>query len=593
MEQEVTLNKILDYYDKTIDLLGEKSIYHNFQQELQREIYEIISSRADDTAMVIRGCGKHTRFLIETFDLRGINVVGILDKGKVTDRYGGYPVYTLEQQQDIQYGVVLISSFIFRKQIREEYEGTDIEIIDIYEELEKRNIYLNGPFYEYLSTTLESTQTVVNYFYREYKRSEREGKNTVEQLRAMVRLLLEVKDFVLIHSFYEENLEIFDSDTILKEVWRRTKELLKMMKCAITARKQKDIFWFWIDAVSNDSINMPKLEALFDKGLFFEKAYTSTPFTDSTQQMLFRQIYPISQYSQRWTKIAENNSSVIQYLHSNGYLFRCIGGDTAFAPSVLIETKSYLSCNMIFWEAMCQLLQEEKPQMLLLQFAVETHPPIVAPNLEKRSIDIYAYPDKIQIHKARQYKDDCLELYRELLGNKIQIYMSDHGDHLAENDPIWSEHKLHTFFFIYGSGIPKGRIRELFPYIRFEKIVQWLIEPNSHELLDACDTNIAFQDTDVYDSALVQRRINQGKIRRALAYRGAMNANYKYVINSIGEEFFYQIVDGEEIPLEELPEGDKEELKKVSGNHFLDVYKEERFIAVRKIYQMLANGRGL
>lgn len=158
----------------------------------------------------------------------------------------------------------------------------------------------------------------------------------------------------------------------------------------------------------------------------------------------------------------------------------------------------------------------------------------------------------------------------------------------------WDEQVMHPYCFAVGKDIPKIIVTRFFPYINFGKFIQWIVDSTIFALEDVCADEIAFQDTDYYNPRKIDAVIEADSAKFGIAYRGILNYEYKYVINSLGEEFFYRVQpDSSEelVPLEDPAL--RAELRNKAGTKFLDIYQYDKFLYSRKLYESIdQKGRG-
>ena len=96
-----------------------------------------------------------------------------------------------------------------------------------------------------------------------------------------------------------------------------------------------------------------------------------------------------------------------------------------------------------------------------------------------------------------------------------------------------------------------------------------------------------FQDTDYYNPMGIATYIKKGTPEQGLAYRGIVTNQYKYAINSIGDEFFFVYQDGEAVPTVLEDEQLRTELRRQCGTYFLDIRNLERFRYSGELYKAI------
>ncbi len=487
--------------------------------------------------------------------------------------------------------VVLITSFNRHREIKEELVKTGrYKVVDVCGLLEERGYKLKAPFYKYRSGV--GSHEILNFFYGAYFNS---GGTDDEKLSRLLTAAVEAKDFNMVLELCERRKRTPRIPALILEVEKKTLELINLIEDKLKTRKQKDVWLFWTDAVSYHRLNyLPGIYQLSKQSVFFERAYTNTPFTHQTQRAIMSGILPIDDFEASQKIIQKENSVLLQYLEHAGYEFKMIGCDgersRAMADEYTINMKENASCNMILWTAVIHMLDSQQPVFYMLHFLTETHPPMVSPILEEISYDIEQMDIERQMRASYKYIDKRIIFYHRLLGNRTQIFMSDHGEHFQFPQHYWSEVKLHVHFFVW-DGIQNAKEKRFLQLRNFYKLVQWILEKEKYPLERALDDYAVFQDVDIYSEVLVERFISRRAPEYAVAYRGAVTYDYKYVIDGTGREYWYGICgDGEEERTN--PDSDiKKKLKAAAGTAFLDINKVEKFSYSKKLYSEICKGK--
>ena len=583
------MEEILNLYRELRGLFGENELVVEFHQQIHRIIQGAIDQIPDNDRVAIRPAGGDTEKLLRLYDFSKKNIIGIVDREDYGDDFCGYPCFTTDFFSTESCDRVIVSSFYYRQAIKEELEGLHIPYIDIYDELEKQGIQLQLPYPDYE----RDANLRVNYFYLRWLHS-KVGKQREASLRELLQIAVEYKDFALISSIYQECGGENGEYPLLKTVWKKVEHLLNCLREKIQERKQKDIILFWTDSVPHEMLHyLPGIMELSKQGTFFQRAYPNTPFTNPTMRAIFCNMLPIDDFPQNQERIARGNSPLIQFMESEGYKVRVIGGSKRTMEEEYLFRATEPTCNIKWWEGIADLLQSSEPCFYIFDF-LESHSPNYVPDL-KEPVNFFRVArtqKEVQTRASFEYLDQCLTLYHKLLGNKRQVYFSDHGKQFLEDIP-WLERPLHSYCLAVGENIPKITVTRFFPYRNFEKFVRWLVDPEHFSLDDVCADEVIFQDVDAYNPKYIDQLIQANKAKKGISYRGILNYNYKYVINALGKEFFYQMQkDGTEklIPLED-PEL-RAELRNKAGTKFLDIDKYDKFRHTRKLYDFIEqNGK--
>lgn len=586
------MEEILELYQELRSLFGENDFGADLCQQIHRIVQETIDQIPDGTRIAIRPAGKDTRKLLELYEFNGKNIIGIVNRRNREDGFCGYPCYTTDSFSAKMCDCVIIFSFYYRQEFKEELEKLHVPYIDLYDELEKWGIRLRVPYHFYESTP----HVVVNYYYLRYQQSEAGSQREIA-LNALLQVAVEYKDFALISSIYQDCGGENGEFSLLRDVWRKSKQLLDCLQNKLQERKQKDIVIFWTDAVPYDLLHcLPETMELSKQGTFFQRAYTHTPYTEATMHSLFCNTLPIDDFPQYWEKIESRNSPLLQFLENEGYKVRVVGSlGLSMGKEHLIEINSQQPCNIKWWEGILDLLQSPEPCFYIFYF-MESHEPCFVPVLEEpfdikgpyeiASSELQRQRD-IQVRTALGYLDQCLNVFHELLGNKTQVFLSDHGIYF-DGDGYWMEQRLHSYCFVVGENMPKTTVTRFFPYRNFEKFIRWLVDSAHFSLDDICMDEVIFQDIDFYNPILIDYVIRIGNAKIGVSYRGVLNYNYKYVINALGEEYFYQMQpDGSEklVPLKDPAL--RNELRGKAGTKFLDIYQYDEFRHSRRLYDYI------
>ena len=576
------MEEILALYQDLRSLFAENDLVKKYARWVHCMVQKEIDRIPSESRIAIRPAGRDTQKLLELYDFSKKKVIGIVDQKIYEDGFCGYPCFTTDSFSTKTCDCVIICSFNYRQEIKEELEKLHIPYVDIYDELYNRGI--RSPFLHHNNGT--SIQLVVSDFYLRYLRTEAGAQREIA-LRELLQIAVEYKDFALISNIYHDCGGEYGEFPLLKDVWKKSEKLLNCIQNKLQERKQKDIILFWTDSVPYTMLHyLPRIMELSKQGAFFQRAYPNTPYTNPTMRAMFCKMLPIDDFPQDQEKIDSKNSPLIQFLENEGYKFRVIGEPTyAMGKEHLLAVSIEKSCNIRWWEGIMDLLQSPEPCFYIFHF-MESHPPCYVPGVSEAIISRVLTQTQLEvsIKEVYGYLEKCLLLYHKLLGNKTQIFFSDHGYEVIHGTR-WGELRLHTYCFVVGTSIPKITITRFFPYRNFEKLVWWLVDPTNFSLDDVCTDEVIFQDVDLYDLSLIDLYI-QNKIEKfGIAYRGVFNYDYKYVINALGEDFFYQRQpDGTEklVPLEDSAL--RAELRDKAGTKFLDIYQYDKVCCTRKLY---------
>lgn len=134
------IRKAIDCYYERLDATKE---------EIEQAVFFILADLPKDAVIAIRGGGEHTENLLRIIG-DSLHITYIIDrKLSQINMHNAYQYLLPEEVADKEIDVVILSSYGHRKDMKKELEQNqkDYVIIDIYDELEKRGIILNQPFY--------------------------------------------------------------------------------------------------------------------------------------------------------------------------------------------------------------------------------------------------------------------------------------------------------------------------------------------------------------------------------------------------------------------------------------------------------------
>lgn len=578
------MDEIMKMYQELHDFIGAGEICQELYQNIVQTMQRIFDRIPTGSRIAIRGAGVHTQKLLEAVHIKDKNVIGIFDKNVDSGSIDGYQCCSSGELRRMRPDYIVISNFYYRDEIKKELLGFQKSIvIDIYCELSDCGLNLIEPFYMYKPGTCMA----LNFYYVNYMENQSNGL----ALRQFLQAALEQKDFVMISRVYEMNGGEQGKHLLLIETWNRAQDLLKLIGRKLQMRKQKDIIMFWTDAISYYELNqMPETMERSKKGCFFQRAYTNAPYTNATMKAMFNCSLPIDGYPDMEQMMDRANSRLLQFLENEGYKFQWLTDPTMDIGFGHIIEDPYYSNTIVWWHGIQSLLQQEKPCFYIFHFSAEGHLPVISPDLECAYIGADYCKKSPGTEKQRQnalaYLDQCLSLYNLMLGDKIQILFSDHGYWWTDED-LWSEPHLHAYCCAFGENIPQINVTQFFPYVNFEKFIKWIIRPCENNLEDVLTDEVLFQDTDLYNHFLISSYVNRGISKSVISYRGIINYQYKYVLNAIGDEFFYRVEDGRYVPAILTDDDLRAELKNKCGTSFLDIRKYDRFKYSGKLYESI------
>lgn len=584
------MDEIFTLYQDLHDFLGSNDICAEFCANIHSILKDAVDAIPSGSRVGIRCADPCAEYLIRTIDFSHTNVIGVFDLQR-EGSFCGYPLFLAEDLPNMACDYIIFATYTYRTAILQELQSFHGKIIDVYSLLNEHGIVLRGP----ISLYRLGHPMVLNYFYLKYMECRHEDFEE-QALRDFLQAAVEYKDFVMIFRVCKEHGE--DKYPMLFQVRRKTRRLLTSIKNQIKNRKQEDVIAFWTDSISYFELNlMPEFKDKMESGCFFEQTYTNCPWTHPTMQTIFQKRLPIDSFSDAQNSIKQTNSSLISCLEAKGYEVRWVSFQTWAMDSAYTVPKinEGMSSSIIWWLGLQSLLHSDRPCFYMFHFVVEGHEPMISPDTTEfdfSSPDFHLRSAKIRSRRRTTlaYLDQCLTLYNQVLGCKTQIFFSDHGSSYP-NVPNWSEERLRTYCLVLGRGIPKMRVSGFFSYVGFEDLVRWILEPQKSDVNTLLSKEIIFQGEDYYAERIVNSTISsikQGNPHNGIAFRGIRTGNCKYVLNALGEEYYY-IINEDGTETETLLEDDalRAELQTKCGTYFIDIRKYSKFKNSKKLYESI------
>lgn len=553
---EYELEKIIEKYNmQTYDFLRDR--FANAIREIIKQVIKKKGSR-----VIIRGLkeSKHKYHPLLKLISEEAQVIAVVDKNpfaesiQITETlrvpFFNSDLLNIENQCDCYIINALYSGKDIYNQIKKELHDKDIQVLDIYTAI--RIEYSLAP-----SKTLEEYYDERDFTHNRLQESieEYRKKHNLSALRRVLAVCLSMRDFITYFRIIKEAEELVKEDIQLIELTKEIEELLEFIKKKVKERtskpfSKKSIVLHWIDQVSYDEICLfPKVKRKIEEGLFFENAYTVTPYTKPTVRTIFWKEYRGLVENATIGKYEVNlleDSKLYQIILKNEYKFNVFGMikeilDKKFKGNE--KTEFSMASSIHYWDMLNQLIQETESGVYIVHILNETHEPYISPEvgLENESYEFknsYSVSSE-RIKRSAEYADEIIDFYSTLLGdNIINIYMSDHGKWEDIDRRRYKNHAMHTLFGITNLGI-KGRMQKLFCYQNFDKLMSWIFDMAKPEEMFFCDIPI-------YSSgfrAVIKERV-EDDTEICSGYKGIQNSKEKYIKLENGQEIYY--VNGNE-----------------------------------------------
>lgn len=593
------INKILDKMIEKYKLYGE--IDYLDYKKVVFLIKEFLCQIPKESKIAIRGGGEHTKYLLEILEeLKYIdNITCIIDKELKQMDGTEYKCISVDDIYKYNIDVIIISSYQYRKEMTMELYNLDkvYEIIDIYDYLYLNNINIQGPFYLYSNDRINRYDEI--FLYRKKYLKEKNLKLKEFYLKNLIFNYLSIRDFVYSIKYINEYIENkYKKYEVYKKFLNELNLLLNDIKVKLSGRHCKDIILNWVDNLCYEELDqMNYLYKISKESMFFENAFTFTPWTTDTVKVMMTNKKTIDNHLFEIGKIDSNNSCVLKFFKENNYTFKYIGPfkdkifDTNFSDN---NTCYYATYNN--WLALRNLILIDKPCFFIIHTLYETHEPFVSGEDTLLNLKYYKSPIEMidlknfrkQKIKSAMYIDKQIEWLDNILNDKcIRIYMSDHGC-----EKLYKDRRIHTILFIKGKDIINITCKKMFSYLNFNQLFIYLLEPSNINFEKVFTNFIEFQTLDYYGDYLVDLALKEkGKIfslSDAISFRGIRTEVDKYILYATGDEFYFVLPDEITNEINNSKYKDRiNKLRELTGNYFINICNYNKFKRSREIYNIL------
>ena len=581
-------------FNKIVSGLKEFRNHDFLENEIKKSFLEMIY-KLEGKRVIIRGAGIHTEHFLDNIKREGylskINILAIVDDILCGEEIEGIKIINKNMQEKIKYDSVVISSFSYRKEMKKDYDGNKINLVDLYDELEKKNIILTAPYYFYRKGFYETSL---------YLKSKYEANKSEENLVLLINSLLVLKDFVSAFKYIDIYINNkYSNYMVYSDVKNNLKQLINSIKHYINNQNLNHIIMYWIDAVPFEKLKyIPYLHNKKDESLFFERVYSSCPNTHPTMHTIFQETQRIDDYLFSKKKISEENSKLLREIRDAGYEFKYIGhvADNHIEKeyiyledeSVFDDDKFSFSMCDTYWKMLQKIIDTKVPLFVIVHTICETHRPFISFGVgENYSYKFKEAINSNQIECNYKYINEELKFYNEIIPNNIvKIYMSDHGINFMRNEWNFLERKIRTFCIIDGGNIKPAKIEEILSYKNMIYVIKFILTNEKGYIQKAVDKYALLQDVDLYNKSRVNKTIKENNHIYGMAYRCVVTKFDKFIKIANGKEIYYKL-ENENINLIDCAEyKDRiEQLRRLAGNYFLNIKEIPEFANALKLYK--------
>lgn len=476
-------------------------------------------------------------------------------------------------------------------------------VINICSFLHSRGYVLEGAWFQEFRPVIYSDVCVDCEIYLKARGGDEE-KTSIQRL---IGDYFAIRDFKNAKKWIDALAELCgeeDPETLkYKKLWKEVECFLSELKSNIQGKKHMVLNW--VDTLRFDELHsMRHLENRMRLGVFFEKMYTPTPFTNPTLRTMFMGKYLLDDKTYETQYDDLTKEKLMQYLDQYGY--KLISCSTVFRGKVFhnedswlcdsfFPIRSHVPSTMIQFEAVCRLAEEEKCFMIIHNIC-ETHGPWLNPIDGKEIIEGIDFTDEKDVEKkmkqvlrSHQYLDEQLEYYGEFYKDTdYNIYMSDHG-FLRGEQPLCVEGLHHVVFSVCGKNVKRRSISSLNSLIAFSELMKKCMMNRTDELECVYEKDyVLIQREDVYSPSIISWiEEYHAEIYRHLQCRGVITMEDAYLQFACGERFYLRNdMEGNLIEASQY-QNRIAYLKDLAGDNFIDIRQGDRYKASVAWYEKL------
>ena len=516
---------------------------------LQKELTAMILELSEDVETIREKTDSKTTYLVCSFPYQSEFTVRLLDAGR--------RVYNL-------YDIFESEGLIFEHSYYVVYPG------GYYDHSEKRP-----------SSNYERLDLNAAFFWHRRRYEMSTGKIGKRYLEKAIFDCAFARDFITLKEYIElYEKEYPDSSKSYTDFLEEVSWLLERIKAELHSRQPKHCLMIWLDQVSYaKEQDMPFLKSLDEKALCFENMYTMTPYTNPTLRVLFSKKRPIEEKSYKQKNFEEKDSIFLDMLQNRGYQFRYYGIFRYYFGSKYADLKDRMEdvspFSSVFWFLLRDMILSGPTEKFfyVLHELMQTHSPSYSFGLRGENYvceERKGEQEELENQRMESYRyvDRLLEFYFGLLPDSLyQIYMSDHGYGLFE--------RYHVVFKVLQKNIRVRKVREVFSYYDFDKIMESVLERNGEGIEKISNGYALLEDVDIYNKDLIIKRAKERKLTYSMtSYKGIATEREIFLHYRGGEEEYFD-QNGGATP-EEI-EDRKSALREKMNLCWINVSEDEQF----------------
>ncbi|ACD22528.1 LTA synthase family protein [Clostridium botulinum] len=576
------------YLEIMKDFFKEEKIDNNLEY-ICKIIHDCIIGNCDKYKNIaIWGAGEHTDNLMKYFAVQLKKLKYVIENNieVAKAKYSGYEIIAPDDIIDSNIDCVFISSFASRKQIATSIKNINknIKIIDFYEVLEEKKIFLPAPFYMLSDEYLEIDKLLKqlnNSLMIEHKK---------DVLYKLILQYAKIYDFKNMFKFIDVLLKIDNKNELeVLQFKFKLEQLLKEISQKLKGQKDHLIL-LYIDALRYKDIydlnNMPYLKCIAENNVDFNNAFSTSITTYESMVSCLSSQMPLENENYKRNFINEEECGFVKEAINKGYKinFYILGHDR-FVDSKHINYKSggtYSATTL--WNFITDLAVEESKSISLLYFMQESHPPHIGGS-HKINVKPHNTPfstgEKVnqaqeeysqQYYEALNYLDYQIQFFMEMLceENSVVVF-SDHGQIIEKAQcnikdidtlPGWHDERYKIPLLIKDKRFKNQQIDELFSLIDFNSLLIGII---NGELCINKRSFIEMQFSKIHNKVIRKLFLENGLKDYIDSFKVYRNEYYKLVVINENKVRVYKLDD------KEIEICKQEEIKNILETYFKEI----------------------
>lgn len=541
---------------------------------------------ADKKKPAIYCNGGHTRMLMADFMYELKNVKVIVDNFSNEANNSGFMNIRDEEMEQNDIDAVIISSFKFRKDIRERLkkEHPQIAYLDIYEKFNENGIDLQADYY-YHNHPYHHYHTI-NTIQREIEDMQDVAEKK-EACRQLISHFIQIKDFRTAICKANELLK-YEATEMTEQLVQDLKELYELEQQAAAQIAQDNVLMFCMDGLRRQDLNdsMHQLSKTFDQQAFsYENAYSFSTSTYESLIPVYSENQDLRTEYYNHNRLSEEECRFVRKAkEQNRKIFFYTDMDTFVDSSAIKFSGAFQTVCEKLWNFIMDAC-EEKNGLFYMHVLYESHFTFSNPYTKEKLISegtamLFEFlpqkGGKLRTDFDRQHRD-ALQYLDDVVTpiiSKLQCHMlfyADHGNLILDKDCrlqdvpemkyTCAEEWIRIPYVIWSPEQGVGRDERLVSLMSLNDVITGFMDKKKFKAQDKTYVKVA--RSQLYNPDFQYLYKEAGIEKCLLAFEAFIFANgYKLVVFANGEVELVNTATDEICEQRELTEELFEQIKK-------------------------------